>query len=310
MADQQSNFQVPANEAPKPLEYEETPIIEPVVENPPAPESQFQSGQAGSGSLRQPVTGKQGTGIFSTVILFIILFIAGIGLSFFLKQFLPTGLGTAPGLTISPTPIPTLAPIASPADIYMNWTTYQVVSGVTRQAIAGISFKLPQELAAPICDGGNCASQGTYLPGGTRLTVAPRGPGQLLPDYRGRIVSDLSGQAFTIKTASVSGFPAVDFSGLYTGTTNGGYAFSQMHGLMINVSDTLSLEINHFTPNGVTADFNADDDLFTKIVGSLTLMTNVTSKGSVIPLSSPTLIPTTLLSPTLSPTPTPAATSY
>lgn len=261
------------------LEYEETPIIEPVAgdlnPSPPTPTP--------APVTQMPQPKKSGPGFLTTLILLVILFIAGIGLSFFLRQFLPTGV-SMPKLTgPAPTQTPVLTALpTSPADVYAGWKTYSVVSGVTRQPVTGISFKLPPDVVAPICDGGNCASQGTYLPGGTRFTVAPRGMGQLLPYYSGQILTDLSGQAFTVKTASVSGLPAADFSGLFTGTTNGGYAFSQMHGLMIQVSPTFTLEVNHFTPNGVTADFASDDSLFSQILNSFNFASAEGSKGAVM----------------------------
>lgn len=287
----------------QPLEYEETPIIEPVTENVNPVISPIEPAEPPQPT---PLNKKSGPGYLSTFILLIILFVAGIGLSFFLKQFLPNGINI-PKLTSNkptPTAVLTLIP-TNPADIYTAWKTYNVISGITRQPIAGISFKLPPNVVAPICDGGNCASQGTYLPGGTRFTVAPRGVGQLLPYYSGQILTDLSGQAFTTKSASVSGLPATDFSGLFTGTTNGGYAFSQMHGLMIQVSGTLSLEANHFTPNGVTADFVTDDSLFNKILNSFTFTATESSKGAIIPLPSVTLTPTATPASSLTPT-TPA----
>jgi hypothetical protein len=40
---------------------------------------------------------------------------------------------------------------------------------------------------------------------------------------------------------------------------------------MVEVTTSLSLEISHFSPNGVTADFAADDALFDQIVNSLVL---------------------------------------
>lgn len=265
-----------------PLEYEETPIIEPIPEN-VNPEFQHVQPQPAAPQKKSP-------GFLSTIILIIILLMAGTGLAFFFKQFLPSGISLnklAPSTPVTPTPVPIATP-TSAADIYANWETHYVLNGFTRQPIAGISFKLPPDIAAPICDGGSCASQGAYLPGGTRFTLAPRGSGQLLPNYSGQTLTDLSGQAFTSQTASISGLPATDFSGLFVGTTNGGYAFSQMHGLMIQINPTLTLEVSHFTPNGVTADFRSDDDLFTKIIGSFTF-----------PSVTPTFMPT----PTPYPTP-------
>lgn len=277
----------------EPLHYEETPIIEPVsMESPPAVPSSPQippQPPLHSEPLKEPPSKSSSTIMHSLgiVVFFVLLFAVGVWLSTILRQYLPTGLSggivPTPKTTTSPEPTTTIATGTSSLDPYGNWKSYQVVSGKTKQVITGISFKLPADVLVPICDGANCASQGTYLPGGTRFTIAPRGVGQLLTDYRGRIVSDLAGKEFTVKQTTISGKPAVEFTGLFTGTTVGGYAFAQMRGVMIEVDDTLSLEVNHFTPSGVTSDFASDDSLFDKILETLTF-TGFTSlqKGAII----------------------------
>ena len=62
---------------------------------------------------------------------------------------------------------------------------------------------------------------------------------------------------------------------------------------MIEVTDTLSLEINHFSPSGITTDFAADDVVLNTIVQSLIF--GPTLKGSVVlpesPVSSPEATP-------------------
>ena len=60
-----------------------------------------------------------------------------------------------------------------------------------------------------------------------------------------------------------------EFSGTFSGRTTGGYGFTQMHGFMIEISPTQTLEINHFTPTGVTADWVRDDALFEQIISNL-----------------------------------------
>jgi hypothetical protein len=182
---------------------------------------------------------------------------------------------------VAPTPYldvlasPTASPTATVVDPYLGWKTVAVISGVTKQPVPGVSFKLPADVPAPICDGANCASQGTYLPNGSRFTVAPRGKGQLLVDARGTIViTDASGKPFTTKQITLAaGRRALEYSGLFSGTTVGGYTFSQMRGLMIEIDEDETLEMNHFTPSGVDADFAKDDALFDTIVASLTVAT-------------------------------------
>ncbi|MBI4064795.1 hypothetical protein HY409_00290 [Candidatus Gottesmanbacteria bacterium] len=288
----------------KPLAYEETPIIEPIQGGPTTPQYPYSPPVQASPPItppvesipqlpKQPMAPRSSSSFMNTfgmVLFFILLFAVGVWLSTILRQYIPSGVpakvlptpeqsGVTPGIeaTIS----------QPPPDSMSSWKSYQVVSGVTKQVISGISFKLPSEVLAPICDGANCASQGTYLPGGSRLTVAARGKGQLLTDYRGRIVSDLAGKEFMVKQTTVAGKNAVDFTGLFTGTTVGGYAFAQMHGVMVEVDDTLSLEINHFTPSGVSADFVSDDRLFEKIVGTV-VFTGFTSLQKGAQITTPT----------------------
>lgn len=179
------------------------------------------------------------------ILVFLILFVAGILLSSYIRPFFP-GRGAVIPKPTSVIPTPT------PVDPFAGWKTL---------TIAGLSYKLPPDVLAPVCDGASCASQGTYLPGGTRFTVASRGPSAF--------VTDANGVAFVNKDATISGYVATEFSGTFTGRTITGYLFTQMHGFMITVSPTATLEINHFTPAGITTDFAADDTLFTKIVSTL-----------------------------------------
>lgn len=259
---------IPPAYTDKPLTYEETPVIDPWA-------SQPAQAQESSPPIEQKH--RSGVGFLGNLILFILLFGAGIGLSVYFRQYLPNIPEGVPQVKLPQLPkrgiTPPVEPIESetPAGPTSQWTAYQAINGVTRQPITSISFRLPADILEPICDGSSCGSQGTYLPGGTRFTIAPRGKGQILADFRGSIISDLQGQAFTTKTTTVAGRPAVEFTGTFTGSTIAGYAFSQMRGVMVEVSPELSLELNHFTPKGVDADFASDDSVFDAIVKTLEL---------------------------------------
>jgi hypothetical protein len=129
-------------------------------------------------------------------------------------------------------------------------------------------------------------SQGTYLPGGTRLTISPKTVTQALSSLRGAVITDVAGTAFTSHDATVSGHTAIEFIGTFVGRTSGGYGFTQMHGFMIEVTPTVTVEINHFTPTGVTADWARDDALFTQIISTI-------SFNQVIPIATTTPVPAT-----------------
>jgi len=242
-----------------------------------------------------PPPPKKSSGSFiGALILFVGLFGLGIWLSSFIRQYLPGGLST---FTQTPSATPTLLATPTPTDPFAAWTTYQVTSSATKLLIDGISFKLPADVLAPICDTTSCMSQGTYLPGGTRFTVAPRGAGQLLADHRGSAISDGGGVVFTSTDTTVEGHKAKLFTGLFTGKTVAGYGFSRMRGYMIEVTPTLSLEINHFTPAGITADFTTDDTLFDQIVGTLMMPAAPPATPQVTPIITTPTIATAAPSP-------------
>jgi hypothetical protein len=204
--------------------------------------------------------------IFGIIIAFLALFVIGVNVSSSIRKFLPSGLGNNTE-TQNTTNQPSITPSAGPA---AEWKTYDVISGVTKLAIAGVTFQLPPDVLPPICDGVGCASQGTYLPGGTRLTIAPRGTGQALRDFRGTVISDANGVPIPIKQLLVGQITATEYESSGSGKTVSGYAFSRMRGVMIPLTDTLSVEVNHFTPNGVSADFEKDDLLFNEIIKTFT----------------------------------------
>ena len=209
-----------------PLPIEETPEI-PIEETPPVP----------------PIPKTHGVSVL-TILIFILICIAGIFLFRYARPLLWNMKQIATPMEATPTP--------TPIDPFASWKTY---------AIAGISYRLPSEVLAPICDGTGCISQGTYLPGGTRLTLAVRGSRAF--------VTDANGVSFVNKEATISGYMTTEFSGTFSGRTTGGYGFTQMHGFMIEISPTQTLETNHFTPTGVTADWVRDDALFEQIISNL-----------------------------------------
>ena len=270
------------------LPVEETPVIdeksgEPVESKPEMPGVTYQKEdiipeaaqvfeEQGSAQQSQPTpvpSRPRSSFHFGTVLFVIILFGLGVWLSTRLRSFF-TPSQTAPVVVPTVVPgaaAPTVAASPSAAPV-ASWTTEQVISGATKTVIAGLSYKLPPGVAAPVCDGGSCPSQGTYLPGGTRFTVAPRGKGQLLPDFRGAILTDANGKEFIMKQTTVGGVYGYQYTGDFTGSTGGGYTFTKMRGILIPVNDKLAVEFNHFSPAGTTTDFAFDDALFDKIIAS------------------------------------------
>jgi len=270
------------------LPVEETPLLEPIgdeaasqtkqpesrEETPPEPPAEAVSPAEGRVHSPRPSIAARLVGFLGKMVFFFGMFAAGVWISTILQ---PLVLHQNPIVPPTPSPAGGFTTTASPTS--SPWKTYRVLNGTTKLPVEGVTYQLPAEVAAPTCDGANCASQGTYLPGGTRFTVAARGKGQALPDYRGKVVSDLLGQAFRVQQTTVGERPALAFTAEFAGVTIGGYRFTAMRGVMVEVSDTLSVEINHFTPSGSAADFAADEELFEEI------LTRVTIQGgaSVIP---------------------------
>jgi hypothetical protein len=268
--DEEVASQTPGKDA---LTYEETPPITPI-------------GRSEPDMFPPPKPKNPVASILTTIIFFVILFIVGFWLSGFVRQYAGTLFSGNKEVTSTPIPSPKekepgLLP-STANDAYASWKTYQVISGKTRLAYEGLSLKLPPEVLSPICDGSACWSQGTYLPGGTRFTVALRGDGQVLPDFRGKIISDLYGKPLTVVDTTIAGGQiGTEFTGTFIGTTVGGYVFSQMHGYMIPITDTISFEINHFSPNGISTDFVKDDVLFDRIMETLIVPVSLSEKGGV-----------------------------
>lgn len=229
-----------------------------------------------------------------TILFIVILFGLGVWLSSQLRTFF------APSVSEEAV-VPTLAPIArvsppatgvaSPSGALPSGSRqiYNVISGVTKKPIEGLTYQLPSEVKAPVCDSQSCASQGTNLPGGTRFTVAARGKGQLLPDFRGAILTDAAGREFTMKQGVFGGVFAYEYTGNFTGRTGGGYTFTAIRGVLMPVSETLAVEFNHFAPAGITSDFAGDDAVFNEIIASFkTGMVNTATPSVSLPPATPT----------------------
>lgn len=196
------------------------------------------------------------------LVIFILIMLVGAGVIFFpyMKPFF-SGINRTKAVTQVPTPTPAVAPATpTPVDPFAGWKT---------GSVAGVSYKLPPEVVAPSCDVAGCISQGSNLPGGTRLTISPKTVTQSLSSLKGAVVTDVSGTAFTSHDAILSGHTAIEYTGTFSGRTSGGYGFTQMHGFMIEVTPTLTLEINHFTPVGASVDWDRDDTLFTQIISTI-----------------------------------------
>ena len=209
-------------------------------------------------------------GDVGTVLIFAALFVIGVWLAGFLRNVNLSGISGSALTGVHPTPTGKTPVSGKASSADGSWKTYGVISGITGSPLPGVQFQLPPTVLPPTCDGIACSSQGTYLPGGTRFTIAARGTGQSLQDYRGTAISDVKGVAFTQKKTTVGPFSAMEFTGTFGGQTVTGYGFSRMHGVMIETSPTTSIELNHFTPAGGSADFVADDTVFDRILTTFT----------------------------------------
>ena len=260
----------------QPLAYEETPILTAIEEEngrPLLPEK-----KADAPELPDPLQHPElptprprrthsAVRFLGNLFFFAALFLGGVFLSMFLRSRLAV---ITPGIS-NDTPNGGLPDVPVPTDVpdpFAGWVTHGVTNGVTGETIPGVGFRLPEDVPPPSCDA-RCASQGTYLPGGTRFTVAARGKGQVLPFVRGGRLVDAGGRAFATREATISGRPVYEYSGDFTGTTAGGFSFSRMRGIFLQLTEDFALELNHFTPVGSDADFVTDDALFDRIVSSV-----------------------------------------
>lgn len=219
------------------------------------------------------------------LIFVILLFGLGIWLSSQLRFFVTEDVVTENGeesLIITPTTTLSVTPKIALGD--ENKTQTVNVSAIG-SVLRSVTYQLPQSVLRPTCDGSGCASSGTNLSGGTRFTVAARGKGERLPDFRGAILTDVNGKEFTMRQTMVGGKNVYEYIGDFTGRTGGGYQFTKMRGVLVPITDSLSVEFNHFAPFGVVTDFVADDVLFEKIIASVNI-------PAIVALT-PTLKPTT-----------------
>lgn len=275
--------------------YEETPEIIP-IEEPIADVSQSPHAVLPAHEdLKPPIAMKKPRGgLIVRVMVFCVVFVIGLGVSFLVRPYLgdlalslgsrsdekkqtegkPTislenetltpggdiGNETILGGTVTPTPV-----ILSSVGNF----TYALVD--EQKQPVGVTINLPVTIAKPSCDTTLCTSQGTNLPGGTRFTVAAYTKGPYITDISRARIIDLSGQQFVSEVASISGKVGVKYLGNFRGTTSGGYMFTAMQGVMVRVKDTLTVELNHFTPIGVSTDFDRDTTVFNAIVASLSI---------------------------------------
>lgn len=301
--------QTPPSRPSEPLTYEETPIIEPIEDAPIGQTLQTETPAVNTSSTAQtppaPVTQPESPkvqevkpkssffrrifGFIGTILFFAILFSLGIWLSTILRSYLPTGIPKNENTsTLESTNEQIEVQPDGPLTVESQepWTSYPILAAGTKLPISGVTFEMPPEVLIPICDGASCVSQGTYLPGGSRFTVAARGSGLGLGYTQGAVITDAAGNPFTTTQITVTGRPALEYTGAFIGTTVGGFSFTQMRGVMIEVSNKLAIEFNHFAPKGVSVDFESDDVIFNKILESLTLPT-------------PTSVPSATSTPTL-----------
>ncbi len=218
--------------------------------------------------VKKPRRKRLGTCIFITL-----LFGLGIWLSSQLRFFVSPETSSenstdvsSPNLFATPTP-DERALNATGSGSLSQWQTVSV--SALGSILKSVTYQLPQVVLLPTCDGSGCPSSGTNFSGGTRFTVAARGRGERLPDFRGAILTDVNGKEFTMRQVRVGGKDVYEYVGDFIGRTGGGYQFTKMRGVLVSVSDTESVEFNHFSPVGILTDFAADDVIFDQIIESV-----------------------------------------
>lgn len=178
----------------------------------------------------------------------------------------PQGIGSGSGLmNNSATPAANLTP-----PVVASISGWQSVTIPTKVGMPAISIQLPAKNSTLTCDTTACDSKGMLMDGGTKFTVAVHTLTTPMSSISGTLVTDSAGKRFTdTKTIAVSTKEAVNYQGTFAGTTSGNIKFSQMHGVMVLVNSTTTLEINHFAPSGKLTNFPADDAVFNQILGTV-----------------------------------------
>jgi hypothetical protein len=283
------------------LVYEETPIIEPIADpvipkdlpNPLAtpellPEKPRK--EISPVALSRPVKSGGGClGMIRNIVFFLLLIGIGILISMAYQYISTLNLFKPAANTNTninqPTPttepdngqnMPLITPSANQLKPMIKPSVVQTAGQSRRYQIqkmdktgSGFSVILSGVVVDPVCDGSGCESYGTYLPGGTRLTLAVKSYNKTADDFGRTNIIDAAGVKFDTSTATISGKLTREFKGTFNGLTTGGYRFNQMHGYMILAQPNMTLEINHFTPSGINADFTSDESVFEEIVKSL-----------------------------------------
>ena len=222
-----------------------------------------------------------------TLIFVALLFGLGVWLSSQLRFFVApeTTLDeVSNSFSLTPSPFLFVTPTSSTSGKLATGLQTVSVSAIG-SLLRSVTYQLPNTILLPVCDGGGCPSSGTNLTGGTRFTVAARGKGERLPDFRGAILTDVNGKEFTMRQTRVSGKDVYEYIGDFVGRTGGGFQFTKMRGVLVPVTDALSVEFNHFSPAGTVSDFAADDRVFDQIIASVKIPTT----ASLTPTIKPTL---------------------
>ncbi|OGG08606.1 hypothetical protein A2154_00690 [Candidatus Gottesmanbacteria bacterium RBG_16_43_7] len=146
---------------------------------------------------------------------------------------------------------------------------YEVKTTVAGRG-SGIFIRLPPEMLVPICDSQACTSYGSYLSGGTRFTVSIRSDQALISNFSDANITDANSTPFVNRNMTLNGKNAREFTGDFEGTTSGGFRFTKMHGVLIQLDQRGVLELNHFAPAGINVDFDRDDEVFSQIISTVT----------------------------------------
>lgn len=230
-------------------------------------------------------------GAIAPIVGVVLLFGVGIGISMFVNYLNNSRISTVnkSGPESGREIIPPITP-AAPVNQYEAWKDFEIANPTDKSVLAAI--KIPPEMLPPICDGRTCASQGTFMPGGTRFTVSVRQGIMNEAEFATLTMTDMSGQPFETKSASEGAVRQKTYTGSFIGTTASGYKFTQMYGRVYWIGPGQVLEINHFSPSGINVDMAGDRQLFTKITNSLEIKTKP-FQNPAVPTAQPSQAPAT-----------------